>query len=207
MLTMTTKTTSVSAPTPRRMATRRRLLDAASEVFAERGFHGSSVEDICDRAGFTRGAFYSNFASKDDLVIELSSEHAAMLVERIRAAAGRDASPEAVLRGVFAALTSEGPRTEQWFLLTTEFTLHAIRDVDARRAWARQQRRIRTTLVEVVDEICREHGVRLPMATELFVRAAVALVQGSLTQRLVEPRSLPAGALEQAVLPLLLDLA
>lgn len=192
--------------TARRLATRRRLLDAASEVFAERGFHGASVEDICERAGFTRGAFYSNFASKDDLVIELSSEHTATLVERIRAAADRDVSPGTVLRDVFAALTAEGPRTEQWLLLTTEFTLHAIRDAEARRAWAQQQKRVRRTLVEVVDEICREHSVSLPMPTELFVRTAVALVQGSMTQRLVEPRSLPVGALEQAVLPLLLDL-
>lgn len=204
---MSTDTGDRRAPSARRQATRRRLLDAASQVFAERGFHGASVEDICERAGFTRGAFYSNFASKDDLVIELSSEHAAAIVDRIRAAAGVGDSPEAVLRDVFAALTAEGSRTEQWTLLTTEFTLHAIRDADARRAWARQQRRVRAALVEVVDETCQTHGVQLPMPTELFVRAAMALVQGSMTQRLVEPRGLTSGALERAVIPLLLDLA
>jgi AcrR family transcriptional regulator len=44
---------------------------AASEVFAESGFDGASVEAICERAGFTRGAFYSNFASKEELFFGL----------------------------------------------------------------------------------------------------------------------------------------
>jgi AcrR family transcriptional regulator len=61
-------TTSEPRISARRQATRERVLEAAGEVFAERGFHGASVEDICERAGFTRGAFYSNFSSKDDLV-------------------------------------------------------------------------------------------------------------------------------------------
>lgn len=51
----------------RRVQTRDRLMDAALETFAEKGVLAASVEEICERAGFTRGAFYSNFESKDDL--------------------------------------------------------------------------------------------------------------------------------------------
>ena len=51
--------------------TRRRLLEAAAEVFIRRGFQGASVEEICEEAGFTRGAFYSNFRSKEQLFAEL----------------------------------------------------------------------------------------------------------------------------------------
>ena len=54
--------------------TRAALLDAAGAVFVERGFQGASVEAIAERAGFTRGAFYSNFASKDELFAELLQE-------------------------------------------------------------------------------------------------------------------------------------
>ena len=71
--------------TRRREATRERLLTAAMEVFAEKGFHGASVEQICERAGFTRGAFYSNFAAVDDLVIELYERHARRLATRVQA--------------------------------------------------------------------------------------------------------------------------
>lgn len=176
-------------------------------MFAERGFHGASVEDICDRAGFTRGAFYSNFSSKDDLVVELSTRQSEALVERVRVASSRDsASAQDVLRDVFAAISGDSQSREQWFVLTTEFTLHAIRDAAARRSWAVQQRRIRDELVAVVDEAVARQGITLPMPTQIFVRAAMSLVHGSITARLIEPRSLAAGELERTVLPVLLGL-
>ena len=200
-------TTTRSAPriSARRQVTRERVLEAAGEVFAERGFHGASVEDICERAGFTRGAFYSNFSSKDDLVLELTRRHAEDLVERIRAASKREhASAEEVLRDVLAALADDSRSKERWVVLTTEFTLHAIRDAGARRAWAAQQRLVRDELASVVDEAVARQGLTLPMPTDVFVRVAMALTQGSLTQRLVEPRSLAVGELERTVLPILL---
>jgi AcrR family transcriptional regulator len=198
-------TTSVPRISARRQATRERVLEAAGEVFAERGFHGATVEDICERAGFTRGAFYSNFSSKDDLVLELTRRHAEDLVERIRAASKREhASAEQVLRDVLAALADDSRSKERWVVLTTEFTLHAIRDAGARRAWAAQQRRVRDELAAVVDDAVARQGLTLPMPTDLFVRVAMALTQGSLTQRLVEPRSLAVGELERTVLPILL---
>ena len=202
---------AVTAPpriTARRRATRDRVLEAASEVFAERGFHGASVEDICERAGFTRGAFYSNFSSKDDLVLELSARHAEAVVERIRHAAGPDdgASAEDTLSAVLAALADDPRRRDQWLLLTTEFTLHAIRDPGARAAWAAQQRRIRNEIVAVVDEALDRRGLSLPMSTDVFVRAVVALSNGSMTQRLVEPGAVGVGELEGTVVPVLLGL-
>ena len=57
--------------TARRAQTQERLMAAAGRVFAERGIIGASVEEICEAAGFTRGAFYSNFADKDALVLAL----------------------------------------------------------------------------------------------------------------------------------------
>jgi len=202
---MPSATASSTAPriSARRQATRDRVLEAASEVFAERGFHGATVEDICERAGFTRGAFYSNFSSKDDLVVELSRRHSEALVDRIRRASKRErASADEVLSDVFAALADDS--RERWLVLTTEFTLHAIRDAGARRTWAAQQRRVRDELVSVVDEAVSRQGLTLPIPTDLFVRAAIALAQGSMTQRLVEPRALAVGELERTVLPILL---
>ncbi|PJI52936.1 hypothetical protein CTI14_35415, partial [Methylobacterium radiotolerans] len=53
--------------------TKARLLEAAAQVFAEAGLDGASVEAVCERAGFTRGAFYSNFDSKDELFLTLAA--------------------------------------------------------------------------------------------------------------------------------------
>src|SRR3989440_8786878 len=54
--------------------TRRRLLDAAASVFIRRGFQGASIEEITAEAGFTRGAFYSNFETKEEMFVELLQE-------------------------------------------------------------------------------------------------------------------------------------
>src|SRR4029079_385718 len=64
-------TTEPSRVTARRAQTRDRLMAAAISIFAARGIIGASVEEICEAAGFTRGAFYSNFADKDALVLAL----------------------------------------------------------------------------------------------------------------------------------------
>lgn len=82
--------------TRRRAETRRRLFAAALETFAERGFYGASVEDICERAGYTRGAFYSNFASKEELFFGLYAEQAQRLVEAVAAACGVNVAGERI---------------------------------------------------------------------------------------------------------------
>ncbi|EED6225695.1 helix-turn-helix transcriptional regulator, partial [Salmonella enterica subsp. enterica serovar Haifa] len=64
--------------------TRARLLDAAAQVFAEVGLDGASVEAVCERAGFTRGAFYSNFDSKDELFLTLAARVADARVDAVR---------------------------------------------------------------------------------------------------------------------------
>src|SRR5579863_1807875 len=62
--------------------TRQRLLDAALTIFMKKGFVAASVEDIAEAAGYTRGAFYSNFRSKAELLIELlRRDHERMQVD------------------------------------------------------------------------------------------------------------------------------
>ncbi len=61
--------------TPRREQTRLRLVEAAIDEFAVRGLDATSVEQLCEAAGFSRGAFYSNFATKDDLCIAIMEYH------------------------------------------------------------------------------------------------------------------------------------
>ena len=87
-------TDAVAATTRRREATRQKLLDAAAQVFAEVGLDAASVEAICERAGFTRGAFYSNFETKDELFLELVGN-----VARERVAGGAQPRARARARG------------------------------------------------------------------------------------------------------------
>src|SRR5882757_398554 len=86
---MTTSGANLGSPkgmTRRRAETRRRVIEAAYDVFAETGIRDAPVELICDRAGFTRGAFYSNFASKEELFLAVYEVQTQVRTDRARAA-------------------------------------------------------------------------------------------------------------------------
>src|SRR5215212_7121771 len=67
---------------PTRDDTREKLFEAAARVFEEQGIGGASIETVAAAAGFTRGAFYSNFKSKDELIIAMLEEHLAQTIRR-----------------------------------------------------------------------------------------------------------------------------
>ncbi|HEV2920825.1 MAG TPA: helix-turn-helix domain-containing protein, partial [Actinomycetota bacterium] len=69
----------------RRQQTRARLLDAAGQVFARRGFHAATVDEVADAAGYTKGAVYSNFANKEELFLALLDQRIAAQLQQVEA--------------------------------------------------------------------------------------------------------------------------
>lgn len=118
--------------TRRREATRGRLLDAARDVLASSGIQGATVEEICERAGFTRGAFYSNYESKDDLVLDLFRREKDLMLGRVQAAldielhSPAETDAETILRVLDQFLGSQ-PTDRTWFLVHQEFVIHGVR--------------------------------------------------------------------------------
>lgn len=118
--------------TPRRAATRALLMEAARAVIAERGVQGASVEDICERAGFTRGAFYSNFGSKDDLATALMGDIARSRIEAATDAIERiqDWDSESLDKAIeiaVRAFVQAQPQQPEEVLVLSELQLYAIR--------------------------------------------------------------------------------
>ena len=117
----------------RRAQTQERLMAAAGRVFAERGIIGASVEEICEAAGFTRGAFYSNFADKDDLVLALIRQTVQSQVAAAeRAIAGMKAAPGRLdaadlVTYTLAAFAESGTSGRDTVLTERELLLHAAR--------------------------------------------------------------------------------
>src|SRR5438094_7823006 len=107
-----------------RAETRRRLIEAATEVFAELGFHGASVEVIAERAGYTRGAFYSNFDGKDDLFLAVYDKRAEAQVEEVSGLM-RASSDPGELFGALRERRDRTPVDPTWVILQTEFWLYA----------------------------------------------------------------------------------
>ncbi|MFD9729961.1 TetR/AcrR family transcriptional regulator [Streptomyces sp. NPDC059072] len=117
--------TEPDRPPRRRAHTRERLLDAAGRVLVERGYARTTIEDVCAAAGYTRGAFYSNFQSKQDLVLALFDRHSAHRLEQLGNLL-RDPEPGAARRIGELLLTVDSDE-RGWILLFLEFRLDAAR--------------------------------------------------------------------------------
>ncbi len=167
--------------TARRAQTRERLLTAARTVFAEQGVEGASVEEICEAAGFTRGAFYSNFSSRSDLVlaiiqqgIDLQFAAAQSAIETMKAAG--DLDPEELMEIALSAMTgSRGAlATDQQDVITDRaLMLHAARDPELRAAYLSFvdtcSTQIAGLITDALDHARLELTVPLAAAVELFV--------------------------------------
>ncbi|QTV80101.1 TetR/AcrR family transcriptional regulator [Microbacterium sp. NIBRBAC000506063] len=170
-------TTSV---TRSRENTRARLRDAAAQLFAEVGIEGASVEAICERAGFTRGAFYSNFESKDELFLDLAAT-----VAESRLASARARVDELVASGALACTHDIVPLVEQVMLsaekdrftvlLMSEIQLHALRDADFAEAYVAQEREmfasIEAMIGGIVDSGALALRVDVPTAAKMLMTA------------------------------------
>ncbi|MDI3385448.1 TetR/AcrR family transcriptional regulator [Streptomyces sp. B-S-A8] len=195
-------------PTKRRPQTTARLLEAAFETFAERGFYGTSIGEICERAGYTRGAFYSNFRTKEALFFALFDLHAQRVVDRLTRAVDELAElpdTEDPVRTVLTRMSALDETERRWYLLSTEFTLHAIRHPDAARTLAEHDRRLREEIAALLGRLFDRLGRRPTVDLNTLARLTAAVHEGSLAQSLVEPDELAPEELAVTFLPLLMD--
>src|SRR6478672_7094145 len=127
-------------PERRRELTRSTLIDAAADVFAKRGFHAASLEEIAETADFTRGAIYKNFENKEELffaVIERRIDAQLTRFAEVIEADGSAARDPARLAGVWQEVLAFD---QDWFTLDLEFRLYAMRNEDARERWVTHER-------------------------------------------------------------------
>lgn len=151
-----------------RAQTRARLLAAAGQVFAERGFAGATVEDVAEAAGYTKGAVYYNFADKEELFLALMDERVDANLRAISTALERYGELDTVVTGLRA-------QSKQWCLLMTEFWLAAMRDAGIQTRLAARQARIHTHVVDLLRRRCTAEGItpRVPLEDVATVLLAV----------------------------------
>jgi AcrR family transcriptional regulator len=165
-------------PKRRRAVTVERLLDAALETFAEVGFAAASVEDICSRGGFTRGAFYSSFKTKDELFGALfARETARNLALAEHQLAGIEQESDPVTAAVERCLsTFRADRT--WVLVHTEYALYATRHPEAAAALRRHAEELHRRLTALVEAAVARTGIRLSVPANRLARIVLALHDG-----------------------------
>lgn len=162
----------------RRQRTRERLLDAAFDLFAEEGFEAASIEAICERAGFTRGAFYSNFADKAELFITLAArEHRRRMTELRDAIAaglpgldpGRELDLDAIGR-IVAHLLGAISDDRRWRLLRAEFDLVVMRHPEIAADYVARDQTLMDELADEIDRLAELLGRRLLIPARGLVR-------------------------------------
>ncbi len=178
------------APSRRREQTRARLLSAAHDVFGEVGMDAASVELICERAGFTRGAFYSNFESKEDLFIALIMQ---LAEDKMDAVAGRarELAPSTIedlsVAVRFIAGSSLGGDFEPQ--LISEMRTQALRDPRLGKAFLAWQDAIRSRIAEIIVHVTEAYGLRLRMPIDAAAQLLLDVSEDTCLRATLEGRS------------------
>lgn len=169
--------------TSRRRVTQERLLDAAFEVLAREGIDGASVEAICEAAGFSRGAFYSNFESKTELFLAvIEREHRARL-EHVRHAvvAFGDAMPAdqgqlsaEQITEIVELVLAQQPAERDWYLvsISMQFELLALREPEVALRFLEHEQQLNHELAAVLEDLAATLGQRFV----IDARDATALI-------------------------------
>jgi AcrR family transcriptional regulator len=165
--------------------TRARLLDAAEEVFVEKGIGAASVEEIAARAGYTRGAVYANFADKDALFAAVLEARLARRTDEIVAMAEEARSPLELIARLRTEAASDRD-TARWFVLYNEFWLQAVRDPDARTRLVAYERAERAQLERAVRWQYEQAKVTPTFPVELAALVVHSLDRGMFMARLLD---------------------
>jgi AcrR family transcriptional regulator len=184
---------------PTREETRARLFEAAADVFAEHGIGAATIEQIASAAGFTRGAFYSNFDSKDELLLAMFEDHCERSTQA--ALALLEEFPDAVdfVEALRDQHHREGDPLHNNPLLQIELILHVARVPEQRPALAARLATMRKVIGDMAVTSLREAGFEGPLDPIELGALLNALEDGFLLHRLIDPDSTPADAYFEAV--------
>jgi AcrR family transcriptional regulator len=173
----------------RKEQTRAELVATAREVFLERGFHGASLDEIAEAAGYSKGAVYSNFTSKDELFLAVLDAHfdsrARVLADVLLDEKELEASVRAVARSMLAADEAE----PGWTPLLLEFQAHASRRPALSAEVAELRERFFAIAGGLISELGTRYGVVFALPPKEIARGSNALARGLALDRLLTPGS------------------
>ena len=174
--------------TESRLETKTRLLESAAQLFARGGYEGASVDLIAESAGYSKGAFYSNFDSKEAIFLELLDIHKHREIEGLAQLLARDVTAQELLSLI---RDSEGWRSSDFDfgLLSAEFQLQACRDKTFAKTYAKLHRTHRDTMAGLVTKLFAKLDRVPPSDPKALADIIMAMttglsLQGSSTQGL-----------------------
>jgi AcrR family transcriptional regulator len=179
-------TTDTLTRREKQQQTRKALLGAAATLFCQRGLDGASIDEVAQAAGYTKGAFYANFKSKEELFLVMLDERFANQLERLEKALTGTQQPQDEARA--AALDCiHFSGDEDWPNLYFQFVAHAARNEEFREELATRHRTMRAQMSEILERWKRGTGHEPPLPMEEITAMLSFMADGFLVDRIVEP--------------------
>ena len=180
-------------PVRGRAATREKLIAAAGEAFAERGLRDVSVDELARRAGFTKGAFYANFASKEALFLAMLDDRFARRAAQMRRMLATHEDPEEQARRSGEEFADYVAADPEWQRLFFEFAAYAARDDAFRAELVARYRGLREAMAADYERRATELDFALPFPAEDLALMTFAMGNGVALEQLLEPDAVPEG--------------
>lgn len=181
----------MEAPTParrrsrrdiRREETRQLLLQAAALLFARHGYDGVSLDTVAEEAGFSKGAVYWNFSSKQDLLASILELHCERQLSQVQGMLAVAMPLDERIRQISAAYFAPSEDAEDWCLLFVELWIQAMRERSLRPRLAQLYRATRQEVAHMIQEEAENLGMALTLPAEEVAAALLALGDGLMMQ-------------------------
>lgn len=175
------------------------LLQASAHLFARHGYQGVSLDAVAEEAGFSKGAVYSNFSSKQDLLASLLEMHCEQQLAQVRSILDEPMSLDERIGVISAAYFGSSDGSESWCLLFTELWIQAVREPSLRPRLARLYGDTRDAVAEMIRREAQRLGMRLVLPAEEVAQGLLALGDGLTMQHVVAPSERTAKAYGSAL--------
>jgi AcrR family transcriptional regulator len=184
---------------PTRDDTRDKLFEAAARVFEEDGIGGASIEAIAAAAGFSRGAFYSNFKSKDELIIAMLEDHVAQSIRRNMDILAQHDNLDDFIAALKAMDRTRQDPLGRSPLLHMEMILFVARAEKRRPELAKRLRARRKLVADIVEATLKSNAKGNPLNPTWMASVVLALEDGFRLHRLIDPETTPADSFLRAI--------
>ena len=184
---------------PTRDDTREKLFEAAARVFEEQGIGTASIEIIAAAAGFTRGAFYSNFKSKDELIIAMLEDHVEQSISRIHDLLDRHKSLDDFIDALKTMDRTRQDPLGRSPLLHMEMILFVARAEKRRPELAKRLRARRKLVADIVETTAKNSGKSGARNPAWMAAIVLALEDGFRLHRLIDPETTPPDSFLRAI--------
>jgi AcrR family transcriptional regulator len=179
--------------------TREKLYEAAARVFGEQGIGGASIEAIAAAAGFSRGAFYSNFKSKDELIIAMIEDHVEQSIRRNLDLLAVHKNLADFIDALKAMDRTRQDPLGRSPLLHMEMILYVARAEKRRPELAKRLRARRKLIADIVETTLKNSGKNGALNPAWTGSIVLALEDGFRLHRLIDPETTPADSFLRAI--------